>query len=361
MLLNALNITNFKNIREASLTFSPKINCLVGNNGMGKSKLLDAVYMLSFAKSYTGVPDSSLITDGEQFCMLRGEYMRRDTPETLTLSLGCGRRKTLRRGDKAYQRVSQHIGAFPLVLSSPADMDLAGGAPECRRRFIDQVISQSDPLYLDALLRYNHALEQRNSMLRNEISDPVLYQAVELPMAMAAETIVKRRVAFVKELAGIFSRYHADITGRGGEEVTIAYHSAMADGTTLDQLLDNNRRRDSILHHTSAGPHRDELDLTLNGLPLRRTASQGQAKSYTIALRLAQYDFLRQATGVTPLLLLDDLFDKLDAGRVSRIVEVVSRSDFGQIFITDTKLAADPLPAGTASWRADNGSFTPQQ
>lgn len=360
MLINALNITNFKNIREAALTFSPKINCLTGNNGMGKSNLLDAIYVLSFAKSYTGLPDSALITDGEQLCMLRGDYLRRDTPETVTLSLGGGRRKTLRRGDKAYQRVSQHIGAFPLVLSSPTDMELAGGPPECRRRFIDQVISQSDAVYLDALMRYAHALEQRNSMLRNEVTDPVLFQAVELPMAAAAAVITDRRARFVERLGDIFRRYHTDITGSDGEEVTIAYRSAMSDGTPLEQVLERNRRRDLILHHTSDGPHRDELDLTLNRLPLRRTASQGQAKSYTIALRLAQYDFLRQATGVTPLLLLDDLFDKLDAARVSRIVEIVSRNDFGQIFITDTKLAADPLPAGTAVWDVVGGTFTPR-
>ncbi|MDE5642485.1 MAG: DNA replication and repair protein RecF [Muribaculaceae bacterium] len=361
MILDSINITNFKNIRQASLDFSPKINCIVGNNGMGKSNLLDAIYMLSFAKSYTGVPDNSLITDGEQFSMIRGSYLRRDTPETLSLSLGGGHRKTLRRGDKAYQRISQHIGAFPLVLSSPADMELAGGAPECRRRFIDQVISQSDPVYLDALLRYNHALEQRNSMLRNEVTDPVLYQAVELPMCMAAATLVRCRAGFIERLSEIFTRYHADIAGEAGEEVTIAYSSAMADGTPLEELLERNRRRDEILHHTSAGPHRDELELTLNRLPLRRTASQGQAKSYTIALRLAQYDFLREAAGVSPLLLLDDLFDKLDAGRVSRIVDIVSRDDFGQIFITDTKLAADPLPEGTASWHAACGAFIRKQ
>ncbi|MDE6098009.1 MAG: DNA replication and repair protein RecF [Muribaculaceae bacterium] len=359
MLLESLKITNFKNIREADMAFSPKINCLIGNNGMGKSNLLDAIYLLSFAKSYTGVPDSSLITNGEQFAMVRGEYIRRDTPESVSVSLGGGRRKILRRGDKAYQRVSQHIGMFPLVLSSPADMELAGGTPECRRRFIDQVISQSDPVYLDALLRYNHALEQRNSMLRNEISDPVLYEAVELAMAVAADILVGRRAGFVSSLVEIFSRYHADIAGAGGENVTMAYQSAMADGTSLAELLDRNRRRDAILHHTSAGPHRDDLELTLNDLPLRRTASQGQAKTYTVALRLAQYDFLRQATGVTPLLLLDDLFDKLDAERVDRIVATVSRDSFGQIFITDTKAAVGSLPAGTASWRAEHGAFTP--
>ena len=178
---------------------------------------------------------------------------------------------------------------------------------------------------------------------------------------MAAATLVRCRAGFIERLSEIFTRYHADIAGEAGEEVTIAYSSAMADGTPLEELLERNRRRDEILHHTSAGPHRDELELTLNRLPLRRTASQGQAKSYTIALRLAQYDFLREAAGVSPLLLLDDLFDKLDAGRVSRIVDIVSRDDFGQIFITDTKLAADPLPEGTASWHAACGAFIRKQ
>lgn len=318
------------------MEFSPKINILLGNNGMGKSNLLDAIYCLSLAKSYTGLADAALIRRGAGFAMVRGEYLRRDTTETIILSLGGGHRKTLRRGDKAYRRISEHIGVFPLVMSRPADMELAGGAPAERRRFIDQVISQSDAIYLEGLMRYNSALEQRNSMLRSGITDPILYEAVEHSMCSTAAMITARRREFIDSLAAIFDSYHRDITG-GCETVTLQYSSQlMYAGTDMAGVLAANRQRDIILGHTSAGPHRDDLELMLNDLPLRRTASQGQAKSYTIALRLAQYDFLRRATGLTPLLLLDDLFDKLDADRVQRIVDIVSRPTFGQIFISDT-------------------------
>ena len=336
MHLQELHITDFKNIGEAQLEFSPKINILLGNNGMGKSNLLDAIYCLSLAKSYTGLTDAALIRHGAGFAMVRGEYERRGQSETLILGLGGGHRKTLRRGDKAYRRISEHIGVFPLVMSRPADMELAGGPPAERRRFIDQVISQSDAVYLESLMRYNGALEQRNSMLRSGLGDPILYEAVEHVMCETAAEVTTRRSEFISRLGAIFDRYHHDITG-GGETVTLSYSSQLLGrGLDMQRLLDENRQRDLVLGHTSAGPHRDDIELMLDCLPLRRTASQGQAKSYTIALRLAQYDFLRQATGLTPLLLLDDLFDKLDAGRVQRIIDIVSRPTFGQIFISDT-------------------------
>lgn len=356
MNLQSLHITQFKNIRQANLDFSPKINLFLGLNGVGKSNLLDAIYLLSLAKSYTGAPDQSLITKGEEFFMLRGEYLRRDTPETLTCGLKEGGRKSLRRGDKTYRRITDHIGAFPLVLSAPSDLELASGGPDFRRRFIDNVISQSDPVYLDNLMRYYHAMEQRNSLLRNEISDPILYEALEAPMAEAADFITMRRIEFVDRLSKLFNHYHSIITD-SADPVTITYQSAMADGTSLQQLFEKYRQRDIILRHTSAGPHRDDLDLQLHGMPLRRTASQGQAKSYTVALRLAQYNFLRQATGITPLLLLDDLFDKLDAQRVHRIIELVSRPEFGQIFITDT--GREKMAIDAAQWNVHNGIFTP--
>lgn len=357
MILQSIYISQFKNIRDAALDFSPKINLFLGLNGVGKSNLLDAIYLLSLTKSSSGAPDQSLIMRGEEFFTLRADYLRRDTPETLSCGLKAGGRKVLRRGDKAYRRVSDHIGAFPLVISAPSDLELATGSPECRRRFIDNVISQSDPLYLDALLRYNRALEQRNSLLRNELTDPILYEALETPMAEAAALITERRIDFIDRLSELFDHYHGIITD-SRDPVTVTYQSSMADGTTLPQLLESHRQRDLILHHTSVGPHRDDLDLQLHGMPLRRTASQGQAKSYTVALRLAQYHFLRQATGITPLLLLDDLFDKLDAERVHRIIELVSSPDFGQIFITDT--GREHMNIDAAVWQVHDGSFSPQ-
>ena len=302
---------------------------------MGKSNLLDAIHTLSFCKSFTGVTDAMLITRDEDFAMLKGNYLRRDTDEDLTMGLARGRRKTLKRKGKEYQRLSEHIGTFPLVMVSPADIDLIREGAEERRKLIDMVISQSDPRYLDALIRYGRALEQRNRMLREGTVDHTLYDAVEMAMEMSASYIVESRREWVSKLTPIFERHYRRISG-GNEMPQLNYSTRMADGVTLAELLDRERRHDEIVRHTSVGPHRDDLELTLDGMEMRRTGSQGQCKTFTIALRLAQYEFLGKATGMRPLLLLDDIFDKLDADRVERIMEIVEDPAFGQIFITDT-------------------------
>lgn len=336
MQLNKLSVNNFKNIIEASLEFSPSINCLLGNNGMGKSNLLDAIYYLSFARSFSGLADSRLVTRGCDFMMLRGEYIRKDTPEELTAGLVAGKRKSFKRGGKEYQRLSDHIGLFPAVLISPADADLITGTGEERRRLVDMVISQSDPRYLDHLIRYGRSLQQRNKLLHNHIVDHSLYMAVETSMAMSAHYIVDCRRRWIDELTPLLTRLYADIAG-DSELPAISYRTHLEPGTDFQELLDSARRHDEAVGHTSVGPHRDDLELSLNDLPVRRAASQGQCKSFTIALRLAQYDFLHRATGLNPLLLLDDIFDKLDATRVERIVSKVrDNQHFGQIFITDT-------------------------
>lgn len=363
MQLTSLSIDNFKNIRRARLEFSPKINGLLGNNGMGKSNLLDAIHTLSFCKSFTGVTDAMLITRDEDFAMLKGNYLRRDTDEDLTMGLARGRRKTLKRKGKEYQRLSEHIGTFPLVMVSPADIDLIREGAEERRKLIDMVISQSNPRYLDALIRYGRALEQRNRMLREGTVDHTLYDAVEMAMEMSASYIVESRREWVSKLTPIFERHYRRISG-GNEMPQLNYSTRMADGVTLAELLDRERRHDEIVRHTSVGPHRDDLELTLDGMEMRRTGSQGQCKTFTIALRLAQYEFLGKATGMRPLLLLDDIFDKLDADRVERIMEIVEDPAFGQIFITDTnRTHLDEIVNRTAVdfrlWEVTSGNFSP--
>lgn len=365
MLLCRLSLTNFKNIAEASLDFSPKINCFLGNNGMGKSNLLDAIHYLSFCKSFTGMTDSMLMRRGEDFTTAKASYMRHDMPEEVTLGMSRGRRKSLRRGGKEYTRLSDHIGLFPIVMAAPQDIDLIRGTGEERRRWMDMVISQGDRRYLDALIRYASSMEQRNRLLREGVVDHLLYEALETAMDMASEVICRARSQWVERLTELFHPYYESIAGTT-ESVSVAYRSSVAESgaESLATALDRVRRHDEIVRHTSVGPHRDDIEFMLDGMPLRRSGSQGQCKSFTIALRLAQYDFLHRATGLRPLLLLDDIFDKLDRDRVERIMRLVTSTDeFGQIFITDTnRKHLDDIMARTSGdyrvWSVADGRFT---
>ncbi len=363
--LTRLHITNFKNIAEADLSFSPNINALLGDNGMGKSNLLDAIYYLSFCKSFTSLPDAGIVRAGETFTMMQGDYLRRGTEEQVAFGYAAGKRKSFKRGGKEYSRLSQHIGLFPLVLVSPADMELVGGGTECRRKFIDMLISQTDATYLNHLIRYNSALQQRNRLLRDHIADPNLYIAVEMTMEMSAEYITNARREITQRLRDTFIRHYRDIA-RTQETPGIEYRSALdMSGRRYCELLDESRRRDEIVGHTTTGPHRDDLELTLDGMAVKNTASQGQSKTFTIALRLAQYEFMHEATGMRPLLLLDDIFDKLDSRRVANIVEIVNRDIFGQIFITDTNrdhldsIMSAMTGADYSLWNVSSGKFEP--
>ena len=363
--LTRLHITNFKNIAEADLSFSPNINALLGDNGMGKSNLLDAIYYLSFCKSFTSLPDAGIVRAGETFTMMQGDYLRRGTEEQVAFGYASGKRKSFKRGGKEYSRLSQHIGLFPLVLVSPADMELVVGGTECRRKFIDMLISQTDATYLNHLIRYNSALQQRNRLLRDHIADPNLYIAVEMTMEMSAEYITNARLEITQRLRDTFIRHYRDIA-RTQETPGIEYRSALdMSGRRYCELLDESRRRDEIVGHTTTGPHRDDLELTLDGMAVKNTASQGQSKTFTIALRLAQYEFMHEATGMRPLLLLDDIFDKLDSRRVANIVEIVNRDIFGQIFITDTNrdhldsIMSAMTGADYSLWNVSSGKFEP--
>lgn len=364
MVLKTLKIANFKNIGSADLTFSEKLNCFLGDNGMGKSNLLDAIYYLSFCRSFSGANDSLVIKRGEDFALLQAVYDRRGVEEDLNVSLGGGRRKSVKRGGKEYPKLSQHIGLFPAVLISPADMNLVTESGEVRRRFMDMVISQGNPRYLDALIKYNRALENRNKLLRSDIHDNTLFMAYESAMEAYGSVVTECRRKFVGELSEIHTRYYRAITS--SDETTsmkfVTQLDNMEDGS-LSALLDHYRDKDRMLGFTSSGPHRDDIEMVLDNLPLRRTASQGQSKTFTIALRLAQYDFLSRNVEVKPLLLLDDIFDKLDSKRVENIINLVSESNFGQIFITDTnRKHLDEIlyrhPAEHTLWNVEQGKFT---
>lgn len=363
MILQRLSIHNFKNISEAQLEFSPKINCLLGNNGMGKSNLLDAIYYLSFCKSFSGAQDSMLMRRGEEFCLVQAGYNRRGVEEELSLGLSKGKRKSLKRKGKEYTRLSEHIGSFPLVMVSPQDIDLIRGASDERRRFMDMVISQSNHRYLDELIRYNRGLEHRNKLLRDGVVDHSLYLSIEMTLERAADYIYNVRLQWIERLTEIFNKYYHAIAG-DDETVALSYRSSLSQpGVTMQSLLDEARRHDEIVKHTSVGIHRDDIEMLLADMPVRRTGSQGQCKTYTIALRLAQYEFLRKASGMSPLLLLDDIFDKLDATRVERIMEVVARPMFGQIFITDTnRKHLDEIMRRTGGdyrmWEVTDGIFS---
>lgn len=370
MILQSLSITGFKNIESAAPEFSHNVNCLLGNNGMGKSNLLDAIYLLSYCRSFTGVADSALIRRGGSFATVAGHYLRRGIDEHIAVAIRPGRRKSFKRGGKEYQRLADHIGLFPLVLVSPADMELTQGEPSERRRFIDQIASQSDARYLDALMRYNAATEQRNRLLRAEAEpDAALFEAIEMQMDAAGSYITRRRAATIGALAEIFAAYYRGIAG-GGEVPGLEYRpngdSPAVEPGDLAARLAARRGRDRILGYTTSGPHRDDIDMTVDGAPVRRVASQGQSKTFTTALRFAQYELLRKSLELNPLLLLDDIFDKLDSRRVASIMSLVADSGaFGQIFITDTnrrhfdEIIAEIPGADSRLWNVGNGTFTP--
>ena len=336
MILERIDILDFKNIAEAKLEFSPGVNCLLGRNGMGKSNLLEAIHFLSMARPLRSVPESSLTRHGAEMLMVKGEYaMDSGTAETVSCGIVKGKGKTLRRNDKEYRRISEHIGKFPIVTVTPADTDIVTGSGEVRRRLMDTVISQADPAYLSRLIRYGRGLDNRNKMLRPGISDRLLYESIEATMCEAAQGIHDARREWTAAIVPGFKRYYSRISD-DAESASLEYRSSLND-RQLQEVLDAERPRDLALGFTSAGVHRDDISTRLGDYSMRRLGSQGQVKTFIIALKLAIFDYLRDKGGITPILLLDDIFDKLDASRVARIIaEVSGGENFGQIFITDT-------------------------
>lgn len=363
MILRRLTILNYKNIAEAQLELSPKMNCFIGRNGMGKTNVLDAVYYLSFCRSASNPIDSQVILHDADIALIEGEYeddSQFKAQSSLLISCGLkrGQKKHFKRNKKEYKRLSEHIGLIPLVVVSPSDTLLIEGLSEERRRLMDMVISQYDHTYIDALSRYNNAHQQRNTLLKMEGAealspsvtpyDPLLMQLWEEQMAEAGEEIFRKRSAFVDELTPVFQEYYRHISG-AQEEVALRYTSHCQRGPLLE-VIQRDRLKDRAVGYSLHGVHRDDLEFTIGGHPMKREGSQGQNKTYVIALKLAQFDFLRRtASQTTPLLLLDDIFDKLDSQRVEQIVRLVSSDSFGQIFITDTNRDhLDQILSGTA-------------
>lgn len=336
MVIEEVDILNFKNIPEARIGFSQGVNCLLGSNGMGKSNLLEALHFVCMARPMSSISESGLIRHGEEMMSVRASFvMDNSSSEKVSIGIVKGKGKSLKRNGKEYDRLSRHIGAFPIVSVTPSDSELISGPAQERRRMTDMVISQADANYLNQLIRYNKSLESRNSMLRAGVKDALLYDSVETVMVEAARMIHEERSRWVARIAPVVASNYDEIAGEG-ESLEVGYRSVL-NSKTMEEVFAENRSKDIALGYTSAGIHRDDITADLNGYSLKNYGSQGQVKSFTIALRLAIFDFLRQTGSETPLLLLDDIFDKLDSSRVERIMRLVSKSDtFGQIFITDT-------------------------
>lgn len=335
MILKKLSILNYKNIEQADLVFSVKMNCFIGQNGMGKTNLLDAIYYLSFCKSSTNPIDSQVMRHEEDFFVIQGLYETEDGSEE---DIYCGmkrkQKKHFKRNKKEYKRFSEHVGFVPLVMVSPSDGGLIAGGSDERRKFMDVAISQYEKRYLKALIDYEKALAQRNALLKmEEEPDLELLGLWEEMMAEAGTVVYQFRKAFIEEFTPIFCKYYKQIS-QEKEEVSLAYVSHGDRGSLLEVIRDS-RAKDRVMGYSLHGIHKDDLVMMLGGYPIKREGSQGQNKTYLIALKLAQFDFLKRASNTAPLLLLDDIFDKLDATRVEQIIRIVSGEDFGQIFISD--------------------------
>ena len=342
MILQELNILNYKNIREAGMSFSDKLNCFVGLNGQGKTNILDAIYYLSFTKSAYNAIDSQNIHHDEEMAMIQGKYLDGEAEEVISCGLKRGVKKQFRRGKKDYKRLLDHIGLIPLVMVSPQDSELVVEGSDERRRFMDGVISQYNRTYLEHLTQYNLLLKQRNALLKQyenvglEQLPVTLFEVLELQMVQHAEPIYAERVKFIEQFTPYFQQVYSAISG-DKEQVSLGYVSQLHE-RDLTEAFARTRGRDLILGWTSQGVHKDELEMKLGDYPLKRVGSQGQQKSYLLAMKLGQALYLSSVHAVKdkPILLLDDIFDKLDSERVERIVQLVVGQEFGQIFITDT-------------------------
>lgn len=345
MYLRNLSLVNFKNCSAAELTFSPEVNCFTGNNGEGKTNLLDAIHYLSFCKSFFNPIDSQNIRHDEPFFVIQGTFVNDEGKEDeVYCGLKRNQKKQFKRNKKEYERLADHIGLFPLVMVSPADSELITEGSETRRRFIDTVVAQFDKEYLENLIHYNKALSQRNALLKQFAEsrrfDKASLEIWDVQLVERGTSIYKKRASFVKSFTPIFQEHYELISG-GREKVKLHYQSHLGDGD-FGKVLEEALSRDRALQYTTVGIHKDDLEFSIGGHPVKKFGSQGQQKSYLIALKLAQFDLIKKVKKTTPILLLDDIYDKLDDERVKQLMTLVSGDNFGQIFITDTH--ADRIP-----------------
>lgn len=338
MYLQSLSLTNYKNYNQVELSLSPKMNCFVGQNGVGKTNLLDAVYYLSMCKSYLNPIDNQNIKYDQDFSVLQGIFILENKKENIYISIDRKKKKRVKRNKKDYQKLSEHIGFLPVVMISPVDSNLISGGSEERRKYMDRVISQYDKDYLNALIKYNRALNQRNQLLKSfyekRFFDTEALDLWDEQLIQLGTVIYKKRVEFTNELVPVFQFYYERISSNN-EKVELYYNSQL-NNDNYRRLLTSAIEKDRIVQHSTVGIHKDDLDLTLGNYPIKKAASQGQQKTFLVALKLAQYDFIKKIKQFYPILLLDDIFDKFDQKRVEQIIKLVSNQDFGQIFISDT-------------------------
>jgi len=338
MHIEEISVVNFKNLNEVNLGFSPNLNCFIGKNGAGKTNLLDGIYYLSFCKSFFNPTDQLNINHQENFFMLTGHYKRFDSDEKISVGLKSGQKKQFKRNAKVYKKLQEHIGLLPLVMITPSDVNLILGGGEERRKFMDGVISQYNQNYLDDLLKYNRALLQRNNLLKQFVTehyfDEELLSIWDNQLIEYGMRIHLERTKFVKKLIPVFQHYYSFIS-QGNEEVGLVHHSDLYEAD-FEKTLKKALSKDKVVQYTTAGIHKDDLVLKIGNYPIKKMGSQGQKKTYLVALKLAQFDFLKEISGLKPILLLDDIFDKLDQQRVEQIVKLVAGEQFGQIFLTDT-------------------------
>ena len=338
MYLQKLSLVNFKNFDSKTFEFEEKINCFVGQNGIGKTNILDAIYYLSFAKSYFNPVAVQNIQHHKAFFVVEGDYSINDRKEKIICSLKKGQKKILKRNGKAYEKFSDHVGQVPLVIISPSDRDMVTDGSDSRRKFIDGVISQQDKSYLKGLIAYNKVLSQRNALLKyfaaNRTFDAINLEVYDDLLIAFGSAIFKKRKEFLEQFIPIFNHKYQIISNEN-EEVNLIYKSQLLSSTYKD-LLKNSLGKDKMLQYTTVGIHKDDLSFEIGDYPIKKFGSQGQQKSYLIALKFAQFEFIKQQSNLIPILLLDDIFDKLDESRVSQIIELVDNDEFGQIFITDT-------------------------
>ena len=338
MILKSLSLLNYKNFESKTFTFNEKINCIVGNNGIGKTNILDAIYHLSFGKSYFNPVATQNIKHETDFFVINGDYLKHGKSEKVIISLKRGQKKIIKRNGKPYEKFSEHIGFLPLVIISPADRDLILEGSDTRRKFIDSVISQSNKSYLSDLISYNKILSQRNALLKyfalNHTFNQDTLDVYNGQLLNYGSKIFKQRAQFLEAFIPVFkARYEA--ISSGNENVNLTYQSDLFENT-LDVLLMKALNKDKALQYTSVGIHKDDLQFNIDEHPIKKFGSQGQQKSFLIALKLAQFDFIKKQSGDNPILLLDDIFDKLDDQRVSQIIKLVDNENFGQLFISDT-------------------------
>jgi DNA replication and repair protein RecF len=362
--LEKIVISDFRNIELQELEFSPNVNCISGNNGEGKTNLIDSIYYMSMTKSAFASSDKYILRHGAEEFALAGTYaMENGTRSRFSMKMTSKGEKKVRRDDKPYQKISEHIGLLPVVMVSPADVSMVSESGEERRRFVNAVLSQMSREYMSAMQQYNRLLLQRNKMLKDMVPDRSLLEVIDMRLSAIAVPIHQARKQFIQDLKPIVSEYYKALSG-DSEQVDIYYETEL-DNAPLEQLLAQSYEKDRIMKHTTEGIHRDDFVFTMNGQPIRRYGSQGQQKSFLVSLKFAQYEIMKRNYGFAPILLLDDVFDKLDMGRISNLLQMVASKDFGQIFITDSNKVrmagiVDKLTRDRAYFETVAGTFTRQ-